>query len=105
MDEKAALQQLGDQPGDRDFFRRRLNYWRALQKKYRDAGWSGVFDGESFEVKWREWLKRAMDMQFKESEWHSQAIQGLFSQQQRDREEFRRQWKAFWIESAGENAV
>ncbi|KAF7115375.1 hypothetical protein CNMCM5793_002191 [Aspergillus hiratsukae] len=105
MDEKTAIQHLSDQPETKDHIRQRLNYWRALQKLYRDAGWGEVFDGESFRVKWREWLKRATDMRFKESEWNSQPIQGLSSQQQRNREEFRRQWEAFWIESAGENAV
>ena len=80
--------------------RMQVNYWRALQKLYHDAGWDstnlGRFDEVKFERERADWLRRCEDIK---DEW------GKRMEEQLDEEDFRERWDAFWSESAGDRYV
>jgi hypothetical protein len=105
LDDDATLLALSRQHLDQvqvDFTRREINYWHALQKLYRDAGWDngadpGAFDGVRFERESADWIRRYKDI---ESESDSLLQWKLPSTP--EQHDFVERWEAFWSESAGD---
>jgi hypothetical protein len=107
LDNDAALLALARQHMSQvgaDTIRKDINYWRALQKLYRDAGWDSTnldsFDGVKFERERADWLRRYEDIK---DEWMDNLEVPL--EEQLRVSDFRTRWEAFWSESAGDRYV
>ncbi len=91
-----------------DHVRMEINYWRALQKLYYDAGWDSTnldrFNGAEFERGRADWLRRHRDIT---DEWGAIMYrqEEASSGEQIGEDDFRERWEAFWSESAGDRYV
>lgn len=87
--------------------RQQINYWRALQKLYRDCGWGSTagFDGECFDRRRVEWIAAWKDVDRERLDYGLRLPLPETEQQALPSEEAERRYDTFLKESAGENAI
>jgi hypothetical protein len=88
--------ELGEQ--ESSVLRGCINRWRSIQRLYHHCGWfTENYDAQEFQLRRAEWFRRLKELD----------RQGRLARRMSEiqREELRKARDAFWIESAGANAV